>query len=143
MYTDNNGSTKVLNHTSAIRDGCCDYIEIAVYEGLAGINEIENITGRYWCMVTNGIESLLSDTLIIDHDTDYTMLDDCENVLVEKRHETKISDNNCNQYVNGFASILTIETIGVLVLIISNVTFIFLWYKAANKGTEISYTMPC
>ena len=138
----NTGGTLVLNHTAAIREDCCNYIEVAVYEGLTMISDINDIAGQYWCKVTDETNTLLSNVLIIDHIIDYTKFDDCENVLIEKGKETS-NEINCNRFLNGLVPILTIETVAITILIISNIIFVVLWYQLnkANKGKRHSYTI--
>lgn len=143
VHNDTSGTIETLDSIPAVEANYCDYIKVAVYEGLHMISDIAEIAGQYWCNVThNDTEeqtSFMSNIFMIDHEIDYTQFNKCENVLIEEVISEGIGTSSVNdnqQLIERFVPAIAFETALIIGLIVSNIVLLVLWKKSWTSNNK-------
>ncbi len=130
--TTTGSTTEQLDHNMTYYD----YITIAVFDGLTMVTDITEISGHYWCNVSSKDHTeLISNVLLINHEIDYSILTECEDVLVNRNEEAAaLSDRN--KLIGGFVPVITIETLAIVALTLSNILMVILWMRTKQNKEE-------
>ena len=127
------GTTQQLDHNMTYSD----YVTIAVFDGLTMVTDIMEITGHYWCNVSsNDYTGQMSNVLFINHETDYSILTECKDVLVNCSEEVAALRNDSNKLIGGFVPVITIETLVIVALTLSNILVVILWMRTKQNKEE-------